>query len=136
MQTDNLIPNGDFSQGDKEWRIYLSPGSPAWAEIRDGYCHVKEGAAAEQTLELAAGTYYFSFECLFPEASKSYVNLALEMSGLRKQIDVRTGPDYLPYAMTFEVAAQQSGGPDLFSLALRGNQVGGKYRHVRLISID
>ncbi|MBC3272866.1 hypothetical protein HU765_23265 [Pseudomonas sp. SWRI81] len=132
MSAENLILNGDFSQGETHWRIYLPPGTGASAEIRDGYCQVQNDASVDQSVLLEVGKYRLAFEGLFPDTTGSYVNLALELSGYRQQIAVRGGDDYSPYALSFTVTDVDSNGKDIFTLGLVGKLTGGKYRNVTL----
>lgn len=133
-QQGNLIPNGDFSQGDANWRV--RPDADASAEFRDGYCFAKGGAVVEQKLELPPGNYTFSFEGLFLVATTSFVNLSLEMSGLRKMIDVAAGPDFIPYTFAFSVPRPNDSANDLFLVQLIGDGAGGKFRNVQLVLVN
>lgn len=133
---DNLIVDSEFTQGEKYWQIHLPPSTPAWAEFRDGYCHVKGGANVRQNLELKLGKYHFSFEGLFTDVTTSSANLALELSGLRKQIDVKSGSDFTPYEFNFSVDKTVAEGDyDFFSLMLVGNENGGKFRNLKLVLV-
>ncbi|MEO6680898.1 MAG: hypothetical protein ABIO21_26475, partial [Pseudomonas sp.] len=129
----NLILNGDFSQGNAHWSVRSGAGS---VEFRDGYCFAKDGAVVEQKLELAPGNYRFSFESLFLVATTSFVNLSLEMSGLRKMFDLAAGPDYIPYTFAFSVPAPQDGANDLFLVQLIGDGAGGRFRNVQLVLVN
>ncbi|MFJ2709871.1 hypothetical protein ACIOZM_03150 [Pseudomonas sp. NPDC087346] len=137
MSAENLILNGDFSQGEKHWEIYKPIHNPrAKAEFRDGYCHVEWGVMVSQTLQLEIGKYRLSFESLFREASESYVNLALEMTGYRQELKIQPGRDYSHNAIEFEVTKVVDDEKDLFALALNGHQAGGKFRKIKLVQIS
>ncbi|TBN42414.1 hypothetical protein [Pseudomonas sp. BGI-2] len=125
---ENLILNGDFSQGEEHWRLN------APVEIRDGYCYASGGGSADQSdVKLKPGTYRLSFEGLFLDETKSYVNVALEMSNLRLQLFVRPGADYVTYSVGFSVPKPSHGDVDLLSVMLIGQGAGGKFRNVKLV---
>lgn len=135
MNAENLILNGDFSEGKKHWQI-REPNPKAKAEFRDGYCHVEWGALVSQTVELDIGTYRLSFESLFQEDSDSYVNLALEMTGYRQELKIQRGNDYSRTEIEFKVTEVADGKKDWFSLGLNGHQAGGKFRKIKLVQIS
>ncbi|UVK90787.1 hypothetical protein LOY52_12180 [Pseudomonas sp. B21-051] len=135
MSAENLILNGDFSQGKEHWQIY-KPNPKAKAGFRDGYCQVEWGVMVSQTVELDIGTYRLSFESLFREASESYVNLALEMTGYRQELKIQRGRDYSHRSIDFEVTEVAEGKKDWFSLGLNGHQAGGKFRKIKLVQIS
>ena len=57
-------------------------------------------------------------------------------SGLRKQIDVKSGSDFTPYEFNFSVDKTVAEGDyDFFSLMLVGNENGGKFRNLKLVLV-